>query len=147
MTVARNADRRWTNATGERCRDESGSASLELALLGIFVIMGFLLVSFGWRYHHTVGAVNDAAAEAARAASLRNPSEFSAAADAAAQESLASMTFLCGGRTVNTTGGSAAVTTTVTCSVPISDLTLLGVGGAITIEATETEVVDRYRGG
>jgi len=147
MTRPGNGAHRWTDAVGERWRDESGSAALELALLGIFVIMGFLLVSFGWRYHHTVGAVNDAAAEAARAASLRNPADFAAAADSAAQESLASMSFLCGGRTVNAAGGSGSVTATVTCDVPISDLTLLGIAGVITIEATETEVVDRYRGG
>ena len=72
--------------------------------------------------------------------------------EAAAVQTLAARNVSCQTLTVvvdtaNLTPGGS-VTSTVTCQVDLSDVTsLLGLPGSVTVEATSTAVVDKFRGG
>lgn len=133
--------------------DDRGVATLEFALLAFVFILMFMLATYAWRVTQTVGDVSDAAAEAARAASLALGD--AADADAIAHASLLSAGVACGALSVSVTGGSTAaagataqtVSVRVACEVALSDLAPLGVPGTQNIEATHTEVIDVYIGG
>jgi hypothetical protein len=49
--------------------------------------------------------------------------------------------------TANGLRPGGAVTVTVSCTVPLSDLLLLGVPGSRTVSASATSPVDQWRGG
>jgi hypothetical protein len=111
-----------------------------------------LLVVFAGRVAHADGEVRRAAAEAARAASLRQSSEAAVeAARATAASNLDDSGFVCNDLTTTvdtsqfTAGGRVAVT--VRCVADMSDVTLLGVPGTRVFESRSVEVIDRYRGG
>ncbi|GAA2044238.1 pilus assembly protein [Polymorphospora rubra] len=93
-----------------------------------------------------------AASAAARSASLaRTDTAARAEADRTARETLAARAVTCQQVTVTVaTGGlrpGGAVTVTVACTVPLSDLALLSVPGSRTVQATATSPVDVWRGG
>ena len=132
--------------------DTRGVLSLEFVLVVVGVLGALMLVAAAWRLGQTRGDMRDAAAEAARAASLvQHPR---AAADAAEQVVLASL----GRRQVRCSelgitadvaslrpGGSVSVR--VRCVTRLEDLALLRVPGSVVLDAAATEVVDRRRGG
>jgi|GEM_PF-1306368 len=141
-------------------RDESGLASLELAFLAGVMIGGVLLVSFAWRLTQARADVADAAAEAARAASLVNEADADEAARNAAAASLETATLLCSPMDVATTtsGGSGfevdpttqapgTVVVTISCGVDLSDVSGFAGVGSMTMTAESTEVIDSFRGG
>ena len=132
--------------------DRRGVLSLEFALVVVGVLGALMLVGAAWRLGQTRGEIRDAAAEAARAASLRQyPSAASGAAERVALAALDRHQVRCSGLNVRTDvtdlhpGGSVSVT--IRCVTRLEDLTLLGVPGSVTLEVTGTEVVDRRRGG
>lgn len=148
--------RPWSRRGG----DDSGLASLELAFLAGVMISGVLLVSFAWRLTQARADVADAAAEAARAASLVNEADADHEAKAAAEASLASATLLCSPMTVATTTSGGAgfevdpttqapgtVVVTVSCGVDLSDISGFAGVGSMTMTAESTEVIDSFRGG
>jgi len=153
--------RRWFRRASPRQRyDEAGLASLELAFLAGVMIGGVLLVSFAWRVTQARADVADAAAEAARAASLVNEADADDAARAAAAASLESATLLCSPMDVATTtsGGSGfevdpttqppgTVVVTISCGVDLSDVSGFAGAGSMTMTAESTEVIDSFRGG
>ncbi|MBB5787451.1 TadE/TadG family type IV pilus assembly protein [Jiangella mangrovi] len=139
--------RRFTASSGER-----GSATLELAVLAPGLLLLIALVALAGRFAIADGAVDQAAAEAARAASLqRTPS---AGVDAAAQVARASLTgqgLSCLRTEIEADvsglrappGRRGRVTVTVRCPLRVADLPLPV--PAITLTATAVSPVDTYR--
>lgn len=142
MTAGRRRAERW----------ERGTASAELVVLvvPIMVLVGFAV--FVGRYSATNQEVSSAARDAARAAAvLGAPAAAQVAGEAAAEESLADRNVSC---TVLTTrvdtsqlrpGGQ--VTAEVACQIGLADIAGFGLPGSRTVRATATAVVDTYRGG
>jgi Flp pilus assembly protein TadG len=129
---------------------ERGSAAAELVLVTPFL---FLLLLFAVAAGRLVQArldVDSAAQQAARAASLaRTPAAASAQATQVAQAALAGQSVSCDPAVITpdtgdfTPGGE--VTVQVTCTVRLSDLSLLHIPGSETITSTFTAPIDTYR--
>lgn len=133
--------RRW----GER-----GSIAVEVAVLAPAFVFLMLLVVYAGKVSEADANIERAAAEAARAASLRqHPRDATADAERAAAANLLASGVPC--TTVKTTVGTddfqpgGTVTVTVECDASMADVTLLGVPGQRTFVASATEVIDRYR--
>jgi Flp pilus assembly protein TadG len=132
-------------------RDERGSAAAELTLLTPLLILLLLFVVFCGRLADTKLRINDAAHQAARAATIaRTPSQATANARATASAALASAGITCQSLSVSTdTQGlkpGSTVTVTVSCSVGLGDLTSLGVPGSRTFQSSFSSPVDVWRG-
>lgn len=130
---------------------ESGSASLELALMTPALIVLLLFVTFAGRVTQARGEVEAAARDAARAASVaRSATGAEEDGGAAAGRALAAGGVTC--RQLDThidtsnfrAGGDVAAT--VTCTVDFSDLALLAVPATKTISVSFRQPVDAYRG-
>ncbi len=125
---------------------ERGSMAVEVVLMTpVLVAFLLLVVSFG-RYVAVRGDVESATRDAVRAASLERSSP--AAAQAARRTAAASLTgrMSCGPAVLS--GGFNAggmVTATLTCSVPLSDLGLLGLPGSVQVQASSSAPLDLYR--
>lgn len=141
--------RRGTARHGER-----GSAAIE-AVIGVsaFVMLGTMIIA-GGRVAITQQAVEAAAAEAAREASIaRDPGTAQAAARARGLASLDNQEVPCTARDVNVDtrgfsaplGTAATVEAIVTCDVDLSDVALPGVPGELTITRTMSSPIDSYR--
>jgi len=130
---------------------ERGSAAAELVLVTPFL---FLLLLFAVAAGRLVQArldVDSAAQQAARAASLaRTPAAASAQAQQVAQAALAGQSVTCDPAVITpdtgdfTPGGQ--VTVQVSCTVHLSDLSLLHIPGSETLTSTFTAPIDVYRG-
>lgn len=132
--------------------DRRGVLSLEFALVVVGVLGALMLLAAAWRLGQTRGEMRDVAAEAARAASLRQqPHAAAEAAEQIARASLEQRSVRCSEFSVAADvsalrpGGSVAVG--IRCVTRLEDLTLLRMPGSVTLEATAVEVVDRRRGG
>ena len=130
---------------------ERGSAAAELVLVTPLLILFLLLAVAAGRLVQGRLDVDSAAQQAARAASLaRTPQAASAQATQVAQAALAGQSVSCDPAVITpdlgdfTPGGE--VTVTVTCTVRLSDLSLLHIPGSETITAAFTSPVDTYRG-
>ena len=131
-------------------RSERGSVSVEVAVIAPAFVFLLLLVVFAGKVAEADGNVERAAAEGARAASLRqNPGDAIDDAEAVVAENLAAAGVPCAqlDTVVDTSafepGGT--VTVTVRCEASMADVTLLGVPGTRSFSATSTEVIDTYR--
>jgi len=131
-------------------RSERGSVSVEVAVVAPAFVFLLLLVVFAGKVSEADGNVERAAAEGARAASLRqNPGDAIDDAEAVVAENLAAAGVPCThlDTVVDTSafepGGT--VTVTVRCEASMADVTLLGVPGTRSFSATSTEVIDTYR--
>ena len=132
--------------------DRRGVLSLEFALVVVGVLGALMLLAAVWRLGQTRGEMRDVAAEAARAASLRqHPHAAADAAERIARATLERSAVRCSEFSVAADvsalrpGGSVAVG--IRCVTRLEDLTLLRMPGSVTLEATAVEVVDRRRGG
>ncbi|GEA89066.1 TadE/TadG family type IV pilus assembly protein [Cellulomonas cellasea] len=134
---------------------ERGSATLELAIITPALLLVLGLVVVGGRVQVASGALEHAAATAAREASLmRTRAAAQAAATAAAARELDGQDLRCAATstTVDTSGLArgvrqpATVAVTLTCTVSFADFALPGLPGARTLTATATSPVDRFRG-
>jgi len=110
-----------------------------------------MLIAATWRLGHVRGEIRDAAAEAARAASLRqSPSSAARAAQDAATKTLEAGNLTCADTYVSTDTSNfrpgGVVSVTVRCNTRLEDLTLLALPGSVAMEATDVEVIDRLRG-
>jgi Flp pilus assembly protein TadG len=124
---------------------------MELVLITPAVLVLLLFVVAGGRLVLARECVDAAARDAARAGTIaRSASAAHADATRAADIRLADAGVTCRTLDVNVDvtdfrpGGT--VTTTVTCTVDLADLTLLGVPGRRTITSTAVETVDTLRG-
>ena len=132
-------------------RTDSGSASMELVLITPAVLVLLLLTVAGGRLVLARERVDAAARDAARAGTIaRSPITAQSDATRAADTRLAEAGVTCRTLDVNVDvtnfrpGGT--VSTTISCTVDLSDLTLLGVPGTRTITSTAVETVDSLRG-
>jgi Flp pilus assembly protein TadG len=133
---------------------ERGSISLEVAILGPVLLLLLGLAVAAGRITVSGGAVEAAARDAAREASIaRDASTAGAAARAAALDSLARQGLRCAGLavTIDTSGfrtpvgQPAQVSAVVTCAVTLSDLAVPGLPGTKTLRGQFTSPLDRYR--
>jgi Flp pilus assembly protein TadG len=129
---------------------ERGSASAQLVLLTPVLVL-FLLFFLGiGRLTHARALVNDAAAQAARAATLNYSSTGSAtaAAQQAATAALAQGGLSCSSETVSVDtdndhpGGS--ITVQLACHVTLAQAVAAGFPGTATITARFTSPIDVY---
>jgi Flp pilus assembly protein TadG len=132
-------------------RDE-GSASVEAALL-VPVLLIFVLIAITAGRIVLAGQAVDAAAEdAARDASIaRNSGQAAEAAATAARNTLAQQGLHCTSEpSVHVRveaaglGNGGTVTTTVVCNVALADLAFPGAPGSHTVTSSFTSVIDRY---
>ena len=134
-----------------RLRDrDRGSMTTEFVVLApIFIAVVLLVVGLG-RYAHGTQLVEQAAAAAARAASLTGSSaDAQGRAARAAAGSLADAGMSCTGMTADVDTGSfrpgGVVTVTLTCTADLSSLALSGLPGAVTISATGRSPLETLR--
>ncbi len=134
---------------------QRGAAALEFAMVVPVLVLLFGLVVGGARTWLARGAVEQAAAAAARGASqARTPGE----AELVARD-LASAQAAVGGlrcdrwavdvdaRALTTPPGEpGSVAASVTCAVPLGDVLVPGWPGTIDVRASASATVDRYRG-
>ena len=133
---------------------ERGSATLEIVVLAPVLLLFVILVIFAGRWALAQQAVQAAASEAARAASIaRSPGEANTSAAGAAGASLTNQAVRCGTQSVAVDvaafglpeGTPGTVAATVTCVVDMSDLAVPGVPGSRTLTSTMTSPLDTYR--
>jgi Flp pilus assembly protein TadG len=135
-----------------RCAPEgdSGSVAVELTLLTPLLLLLLVFVVALGRLSEGRQQVDDAAAQAARAATVvASASNAQGAARQAASASLASDGVTCSHLSVTTDTTSfvpgGVVRVQVSCTVSLSDLSLLHLPGAETITGVATSPVDRFR--
>lgn len=128
--------------------------TLEMSILAPALITVLLLMIFAGRVTMARQSVDSAAAASARAASLaRSASQARSSATTMATATLASQDVNCSSINVSVSthgfrvdvGQEASVTSRVTCTVALQDLTLAGVPGSMTITSTGTSPLDTYR--
>lgn len=132
---------------------ERGAAPVvELVLLTPVLVAFFLLMVALGRMAQVRGDVDGAARDAARAASIRlDPGDAASDAQATASATLGLGRISCQSFTVSTdtsafhAGGWVAVD--VSCSVGLSDLSLLGLPGSKTYQSHFVAPIDTFRGG
>jgi hypothetical protein len=145
---------------GRRLSGERGSASVELVLLTIPVMVLVSFAVFAGRYSATQQDVTSASRDAARAAAVRQLGP-GAVTDgrAAAEATLAQREVSCPTPEIDIAffdaGGAVAadpvpggrVDATVTCQLGLADVAGFGMPGTRSVSSTSSAVVDSYRGG
>lgn len=131
-------------------RDERGSASIEVAILGVLLILFLLLVVGLGRMSQARFDVTGAANDAARAASLETSAAAAdSAARAAADAALADRGVSCARMDVDVNtasfGPGGEVTAQVTCIADLSDLSLVWVPGSRTFTEQAVSPIEQYR--
>jgi hypothetical protein len=136
---------------------EGGSSSVELAILTPSVILMFIMMLMGGEINIGKQAVEAAAFDAARTASLsRDAGAAGDNARAAATDRLLRQRIRCNERpdqiTVVDTSGfdkdpgeSATVTVSVTCTINFSDMVIAGMPGTYKYTASFVSPIDTYR--
>lgn len=139
--------------TGRGRRSDRGSATLELVVLTPVLLAVLLLVVAAGRITAAHGQVDNAARDAARAASLtRSLPAAQVAAEQMAHASLDAEHLTCqhlqlqvsGGFTVPA-GQVASVRVALSCTAALADLALPGLPGARTERAVYDAPLDTYR--
>jgi Flp pilus assembly protein TadG len=135
-----------------RTRTERGSIAVEVAVIAPALLFLMLLVVYAGKVSEADGNVERAAADAARAASLRqHPGDATTDAQDTAAANLVAAGVPCLTLTTsvdtNDFGPGGTVAVTVHCEASMADVTLLGVPGRRTFTATAVEVIDTYRSG
>jgi len=127
-----------------------GSATVELVLAAPILILLLWFLVYCGRMSDSRLRIEDAAHQAARAASLdRDPAAARTDARSTAANALAAGGITCRSFAVATSGTlepGSTVTASVTCTVGLSDLALLHVPGSQTLTARFSAPVDTYRG-
>ncbi len=131
-----------------RRRGEEGVAALELVIVTPLLIAVLGLAVIGGRIAKADGEVQGVVRAAARAASMqRSPAAAQSAADQAAQADLQAAGVTC--RQYNlqlVTGPAGGVDrATLSCVVPLADVSWMGVGASKTITSSFSSPVDPYR--
>lgn len=136
-------------AGAPRRRDERGTASLDLAIVApLFIIFVLMVVGLA-RMALASAVVDQAAAEAARAASLHRSGGAEAAGTQAANASLASRGWSCANLKVqvNTSqyqpGG--AVSAVVQCEAKLTDVAMAGFPGSKVYTGRAVAPIEQYR--
>ncbi|MEV4824535.1 TadE family protein [Micromonospora sp. NPDC049274] len=137
-----------------RIRDQRGSASIEMAVVAPAILALIAGTIIGGRLNLARQALEAAAYDAARTASLaRTAAEANAQAQAAANSTLDAQGLSCTNLSVTVSaagfgvpvGQPATVTATVSCTATLSDVALPGMPGAVPLAASFTSPLDTYR--
>jgi Flp pilus assembly protein TadG len=127
-------------------RSDDGMMAVEVVLLTpVMVAFLLLVIAFG-RYVAVRGEVEAASRDAVRAASFERTS--GAAESSARQTANASLAGRWRCSEVQLSGGFVAggtITVHLECSVPVSDLGLLGLPGTVTVQGNSSAPLDLYR--
>jgi Flp pilus assembly protein TadG len=140
---------------GADARPDRGSMSVELVIIAPALVLLLLLVAAGGRWVESHGAIDGAARDAARAASVaRTAGTAVSLARQSADADLATSGWCDGGTVaVGVTGfppdgvvfaPGAAVTVTVSCNVDMSPFTALGFSGASPVTGTAVAPLDPF---
>ncbi len=122
-------------------------ASLEFSLLAVSILACLMLVSFAGKAFEVAGNVSDAAAQAARSASLAR--SFESAKEAATDTASTYLLEVCESFSVATTsddfepGGFVGVS--IDCQVSLAGISLLKIPTKLSFQSSSVEVIDRYR--
>jgi Flp pilus assembly protein TadG len=129
---------------------ERGSAAVELVILTPVLIL-FLLLYLGFgRVTRAEQLVDDAAAQAARAATLDylDPGQARAAAEQAAGQALAAGGLACVSDDVIVQTGDdrpgGSITVRLSCHADLSQAVAAGLPGSVTLTASSTSPIDVY---
>ena len=142
-----------TRPRGAWRRDERGSAVIETVICVPAFMLFVFLILIGGRLAIAQQAVEAAAAEAARTASIsRTQGDAHARAATGARSSLDAQGLRCASTRVDVdtagfaapVGTPATVTATVACAIDVSDLPLPGLR-AYTLTSTMSSPIDSYR--
>jgi Flp pilus assembly protein TadG len=130
--------------------DDQGSVALELTLLTPLLLLLLVFVVALGRLAEARQQVDDAASQAARAATVAaSVSNANGTAQQAATASLASDRITCSHLSVTTNTSSFVpggdVQVKVSCTVSLSDLSLLHLPGSETVSDVATSPVDQFR--
>jgi hypothetical protein len=128
--------------------DDRGSGVVELPVIAVFVFVPLLLLCvFVGRMHAGQGAVESAARHAARTISIaRDPAAAVDVAESDAATTVRAGSPRCLDMGMSHTVATDRVTVTITCTVDLSEATLLPVvPGVQTVSATVVEPRDRHR--
>ena len=130
--------------------DERGSAAVELVILTPVLIL-FLLLYLGFgRITRAGQLVDDAAAQAARAATLNylDPGQAQAAAEKAATQALTASGLACADDQITVQTGDdrpgGSLTVHVSCRAVLSQAVAAGLPGSVTLTASSTSPIDVY---
>ena len=144
----------WSAMTAKSRAGDAGDATLELVILAPVVLILIGLLIAGGRASVAQGAVDAAARDAARQASIaRTPAEAQATATASAKFELRQGSLDCT-PVVHVTataafavpvGQPSQIVARVSCTVPLSGLLLPGLPGSKTLSASFTSPLDPYR--
>ena len=138
-------------------RDERGAAAIEAVLVAIALGLFIGLIILGGRVEMAKQAVQSAAYDAARSASIsRSSGEANSSGQSSAMASLSQQGIQCTRSDVTidtsafntalgTSGSAALVSATVTCTIDVSGLGIPGIT-THTITQTMTSPLDSYRG-
>lgn len=135
-------------------RTQRGSASAELAILVPMFVMLALVMAAGGRLYWAHGQVEQAAAAAARAATIYNSADLAkSAAQRVAHDDLASVGLHCRNMSlaIDTSGFAlhpgqvSEVRVDVSCELDMSDLLVPGLPGSFNLQASAVERIDTYR--
>jgi Flp pilus assembly protein TadG len=131
-------------------RPARGSTAVEAAVLTPALLLFVLLVVLGGRVASAKLRVEEAARDAARAASIaRNAGQAAADASGTARAALAGAGVTCASFSVQPSLGAFepgdTISVTVHCTTPLSDLQPLPVPGSKTVSATAAVVIDTFR--
>ena len=129
---------------------ERGSAPVELVVITPVLIL-FLLLYLGFgRITRAEQLVDDAAAQAARAATLNytNPAGATAAAEQAAAQALAASGLSCASDQITVDTGQdrpgGSITVHLACHTDLSQVIAAGFPGGATLTASSTSPIDPY---
>ena len=140
--------------TARASAHDAGNAALELVVLAPVLFILIALVVAAGRTSIAQGAVDAAARDAARQASISlTPGAAQAAGQASAEAALSQDGLDCHPRvhvdarqfTSVPIGQPASVSALVVCQVPLSDLVVPGLPGSRTLRAFFTSPLDPYR--
>ena len=140
--------------SASRRQDERGSATLELVIVIPATLLIISAVIMAGRLALANQAIQAVAYDTARAASVaRDRAAATSDANRVAGFTLASNGLSCLSTTINvdtsgferSAGQAATVTTTVTCTLSLGDLSLPGVPGTVTLTADASSPIDTYR--
>lgn len=152
-TIAQPTDTATSARNRTALGSDRGGLSLELAILAPVLLMVLALVVAAGRIYLSGSSVDNAARDAARAASLQSsPAAAQGSAEQVADQTLASEGIHCISTSVSVpTGGfnvplgqPATVTVTVSCRAPLGNIGLPGLPGTKLLTGTFTSSLDPY---
>jgi Flp pilus assembly protein TadG len=140
-------------AAGQHRGADDGNAALELVILAPVLLCLLGLVIAAGRATIAQSAVDAAARDAARQASISlTPAAAQVTAEASARAALRNDGLDCVplvvidvGQFATSPGHPATVAATVSCTVPVADLAVPGLPGSVRLQATFTSPLDTYR--